>query len=1471
MADFPGEDKKIPKRLVEAVARTPFDYLVPKVALSNLLDSSFSPKIHQRQDVFATQGTETHTNLKGMSFDIGDEANQKILFKRPQRLLRASKSTNENASLFDGLSPLARECLTASTQVSGEQITESSSGQSSAHGKRESRETDESDTRMELSAENARKKIKTGSGVSMNGLDLGHKYLQELMTILDVIKEEKFDDLDFWYTVPNHAPVLSEVCLTKLGIILKNLRSITKSISKADSTWVDDLLKILVGNISCATQCTEEGDEDKLLKKIAHTSVLLIFAVFLISNNDSCLFIEQYVSEPLNFMSASVENISRDSDDIDTIKEQALLLQHSISLLPNYIDRVPYLDESLTTKFVYLFAKLLMFSVSDTNTDYQLQNCWDNIKDYSRKILVTLFRKVPEQQEFIIEEVLSHSEQTTMKRNHKKLRKLDHDIFVTDFTLTLVSFIDSLSYSEQYKVMPPGPEDRLEIIRGKVEAGFECSMRLGSRISDVILSKLMESPSTYRHVVENYVYDLIALLPYPNYSAAQFLLGIVFKRILKAISSSEQHSVNVETIFLQLLGACGASIYEIKCATRPNEGNSLIKLVTYPENISQFMKAYHNCLKFCLSGISGQSGARYLWSQAIDVLLRAIENTKDDYAQNEKFISILLEELKNETPFLTSGKVSRIEYMDVKHDYYSFLHAFDLINLYDPYLKILLTFLESEKIKMKSTAIKCLSMLTSHDKTILSNPLVKHTIGKTLENSPASVKDAMLDLIDRGSATEEYYQQINYNYDDESTLIRKHVLKLNEKIYVQTGSQLVKGTVASKILLKMEDEEESIIEMARDILLKQWISPVALEKSPEKQLQVCKDIIKGMAGVASINEKCARHLEWFLNFYLLNEGMHSSDAYISNKQCLNNLTDVLVQTITELQTSEEETTNSWNREHLLLLLTKFGDCNVPFITKNHIIALYPYLMSDERSDIHYYILHVFRNTLEKDSSFNLRFLHDLETTLLSKLPRMNVKEIAEAMPLIWSIATHQNDAGRVLKACSSCFQHLSPYVNQVTKNPQITAEGKLQRLIYLATGFARYCHFTSSTGKPSFVGTGESVYAFVAKRLLVLSGPGVPHVIRRVALKNLTQLCGSHPNLFNSKPILTLLDKELESDSLDIKLVILESLYDFFTAVERRSLLKAGVNGSISSNERLKRKLLREKKVESVNDGVCSALVTRFLRHILDVCRLADIKGSLVAFRLLKLTLQYGYTNPSHCIPTVIGLVASTNEYMKHVAKELLTELFEKYETMVSSGMTQGVKFAIEYSQNLEGSNFFRNKLFLDSLKGIVGVGKTNSSRFFKIVLKVLKVYFNKINGAHTDVQTRDSIFFISTNLSCLSYPSQFELVDVLKIIEVEAEQSAESLIDEYQDEEEINLSDTVKNTFLVHLCLKHLSLFLMAQYGLKIDISAIEGFQASELKKKLLTSTSQHDFSFELEQTLANFNDQVILEDLTKMVRQAS
>lgn len=1436
MSNFPGEDIDIPKRLLESLEGQPLNYLVPKSGLSDLVDPIGNVFVPLPGEALPPPTAEMVDQSSRGVVEL-DKNKRRYLFRRPKNW----KSSENNGSellpkMMEGLSPLAKQCLTASNiEVHSNDIQDEPKG-SPQKVEKHKLEFNGSNT-IDLNVEANTKKMKVGSNVTVNLASLAERYMGDLVAFLGEIEKDstgEYRNVEYWMQLSSKHYVLREECLAKLQMAMNNSLSIRGSIESTDVEKLVKLLDILVVNIKMAQSYAIENLENLELDRIAHASVSLIFTTFLLEGNDKRLSLERYILTPLEFIGDSVSKIKKSLTDLTALKTELGLLHQSISLLPSYINQKPFLDKGLITKLIYIFTDLLMDNELDSvSNTVSLQYGRDRVKLESTNILVSLFLKLPDQRELILEELLSNVEKLPVKRVQRRLRKVDNDVFVTDFTITVILLLETVNSYDYAKTIATTQPDLIHTVNENYLENTRALNGFADQIAESIFDRFVKSTTNYRHVLENYVQDLIALLPFPQWCVSQDLLYFITRKLLFAYDPSHPQSANVESTCLHLLGSIGLAMFEVKCNTKPEDANNLVRLFNSPSNLPTFLKYFDNCFEFT-GAIERQSAGKYLWHKKLGILMGLDEYADNTENRNEGKLTIdAVKKMGDGTNTNIEKPASRLDWQHIRKNYLSILHALDLLNLYEPYLKLILSILGKNKVKLKSTAIKCLSLLASADQRILNSPTVKNTIGKTLQDPFASVKDAVLDLISIGSSYLEYYQQLNVNYDDESVLIRKHVLRINGNIYDETKSLETQVFVASRILLKIEDEEDNIIEIARNMLLERWIFPVKSEDNLlEQQSAECRNILSVMSSVATMNNKCSQLFDWYLNFFLLNKQLHSPEVYDCIIRCLNKLTDPLVQAVVELQSTEPTESNVLLRQKFLVLLSKFADSSSSFITKDHIIALYPYVVSDEKSNLQFHILHVFKNTMQNLSNFKPKFLFDLETTLLSRLPRMNVKEIGEAMPLIWCVATNRKDISRVTRACSSCFQHMSPYINIANKNPSdITADNKLQRLIYLSAAFARFCRFPSKEAKPAYVQSDEPVHEYVAKCLLLLSRQGIPHVIRRISLKALTQLCGDHPKLFNSKHILNLLDDEFESDHLDIKLVILESLYDFFMAEESKLIKQTGVNVSVSSNSNPK----SQNKKESVSgDGICAALVTRFLKHILKICLSKDIKSSLVAVRLLKLILQYGYTNPSHCIPTVIALVGSTNQYLRNISIEVLTEVFEKYETMVFAGVSQGAKIVVDYCKALEGPGFYKNDSFLTTLQNIMANNKKNSTKFFKSITRVLQICFNQIVESSCDSETRDGILFLVNNLPLLKFPTQYELVALVRIIELESNQLKEAIIDEVEQNQDVGISvENVKNSIITEMSLFEVKNLFVHLYGLKLDL--ISEAEDSTLRNKPL------------------------------------
>ncbi|CCK68147.1 cohesin-loading factor complex subunit SCC2 KNAG_0A04770 [Huiozyma naganishii CBS 8797] len=1451
MSNYPGEHDNIPKRILDSLQGQPLNHLVPKCGLTSLLSSSVSlslvtpntslaldPENNLNKSPKKLDDHHLRSFYASDSHDLDDHL--QLSFKRPKNL--GSRADNDDFAdkIQEKLSPLAKRCINIAdpSVKSSHIITELR--ETRHQRKRKMEEMSNTSLDLSNSTNETHKVTKVSTGVQMSQLTLGKQYLNDLDTILRELSEQDQDNIEHWYTVEQRQIVsVTEAVLQRLQITIKNILSIAAIWKEVPLSHLTRILDLMAENIVLSKQYIDNISDFEMLKRIAHASVFIIFSVFLLNRDSKEIYLERYILEPFTFLTEFFEDMKTSDPSPEMMKTDMQLLHHSIQLFPAYIRHQPYLDVRLLTKLIYLFTDIIMSSNIDISMDPTLHHTWENIKAISSDVLISIFDKIPAQRMFIIDEMLANIDKLPTRRLQKKLQKVSNDIYATHFTTTLILMLEHINcYSELAKVGDPNRTVLGSIRAEQIKQKEEVQSFL-EHINNTLFGRFLENTTQYRHMLENYIQDLIGLVVLPTWPLSVGLLTSLWKKLFSILSPQSAKPAAVEAICLQLLGSIGAVIFEIKSQTRPNEDNNLIKLCNYPDFIPQFMESFERCVSFTITNMPVQEVTKYLRSAEF-FYLSELQNAISDSDEKDDIISRSMDSFFAKIDMTGSITLENLKLQDITQDYYSILHSSELISFYEPFLNLVLSVLQKNKIKLRSTAIKCLSMLASKNESVLSSPLVKLTIVEQLGNSSAaSVKDAILDLVSIGSSYIMYYKEINVNYDDDSLLVRRHILKINEMIYDETDDRSIKSFVASRILLKNEDEEDAIIDSSRQALSKRWIFALSDETSVgAKKQTMARNIIKIMSDVILMDGKCNEVFQWYLNFYLLNKDLHIDADYKTITENLNFLTDELVQIIIEVQSNDSSSKNLMQeRHHYLTLLTIFADSVLSFISKDHISGLYPYMVSDDKSDLQYYILHVFNKTLQKVSNFKPNFLYDVETTLLSRLPKMNARELDEAIPLAWSVASQKKDKVRIAKACSSCLLHLNPYLAKATKECEsFKTDSKLQRLIYLASGFARFCNFDSNIDNLTFIHDGESLHEYVAKCLLVLSRTNIAHVIRRISIKNLTKLCGNHPKLFNSKHILKLLDEEFEGSHLDIKLVILESLYDFFMVEEQKSVRQTGIGASISSSSKLKKKILKYKKSDSINDGICSALVTRFLNHILNICRLPDFKSSLIGIRLMNLILKCNYVNPSHCIPTVIALLSSPEHYIRNIAKGTLDELAEKHETLVLNGVSKGIQMAIEYTKGLDAMTYYRNDFFLQSLQDVIATDKKRSASFFRYLDKIITGLMTNVIEVESSSKQLVSILFISSNLVNVSFNSQYEFFRLTKTIDFTAEQLRDSILDVLRETDEARwYLDNLRKAIVIQQVIEKLESYLLAVFGFRNENVHSNMAENAELKGKAM------------------------------------
>ncbi|AMD19026.1 HBR125Wp [Eremothecium sinecaudum] len=1428
MSTFPGEDTTIPKRLSESLEHQPLNHLIPKNGLLNIISSPISVSLKlDVPDAFEPIPEDIWKYPHPIDFDpLRTGEKKEINFRRPGDLECNDANRPEGDNLiFANLKPLAINCLASAKKVGSDSIVEENNYTSVK------RKLEMLNSNVEMIDTCKKSKLlPSSSPVTINQVSLGNQYLKNLSKIMEQIgyddSSANFGDYEYWVSLDHgNIHILSKQCLEKLHIIFNSILTIPAIWDDLDVITLQRIMDVCVNSALISKEHMELNDDSNNFQIIAFSSSIIILMIFMIDKNDRRLHVEQYMVVPVDFLGFIVENLSAEYEKGPKAFENTLSLLHStLTLIPAYISKRPTLDDGFITKLVYMVTDLALSNWSHNIGPLSLQNQMEHVKAICSKTIEIIFEKLPDQRMFIVDELLSHLDDLPATRSQKRMKNVGKGTYITHFSYIMLSVLQVWNSYDYCAMMETTAQENLKDLDAKhIATHIDLEVAI-EHVIEVILKKTFSNTSKYRAVLGHLVSDLIVTLLLPTWPITDIILAQLLKKLLAVFNPQNQKPINIESIVLHELGNIGSAILDIRLQARQEEDNNLIKLFNYPDQIKTLLNAYDKCVLYCKRTQKDGKSVKFLWSKQLTALnnLRAFD--KDSESWNSK----LDQHLSSIIKAIHSCSIESQELSDLSEIvpiYCCTLFASPLVGMYEPYLKLVLSLLDRQKAKLRSGAIRCLSLLITKDPSLLLTPIVKDTIQCRLRDSSPLVKDAILELLDLGANYIQFYQNINANYNDDSVLVRKHVLKINQRIYDETIDINIKSYVGNRILRRIEDEEDAVIENARSELLKRWVLSIQeLEERPEVQISRSRETIKVIAKILSSGEKPAELVEQYLSFYILNKRSHTVEEYEIILKCLSVLTDQIIELAIELQSGDSEEENSEEGRGIMKLLSIFSSCDELLITKDHITSLYPYLHDDHRSDFQLNILRVYKTTFKKMSNFKPKFLFDLETTILSRLPKMSVKELEEAMPLVWSIAKNRKDDSRICKACASCLGQLTPYISKVTSEPSsLQPDGKIQRLLYLATGFARFCSFENTEDRFPNLKSRENIFEYVTKCLLMFTKSGVHHVLRRISIKNLVKIASQYPKLFNSRHVLNVLDGEFENGALDIQLVMLETLYDFFLMEEKKSMKQAGVNGTVSSNEELKKVGVYTNRRESIYEGICSALVSRYLDKILKICLITDLSNALVAIRFLKLITNYGYTNPSRCIPTVIALLASPNKYMKNLATELLQELFQAYERMVFNGLIQGIKLGTEYARKTRPTDYYIDSGFFLRIQEILSTSKKNKTTFLKLVRKTL-LHNVSIDQILANGDSFDTLFLIN-NIFNIVFEYQFELYALVGSLDAISEQIRDSIAERISNQniEHTDISKISKLIF-ARLCMEELRRRVFDKYNLSESRLALIG-----------------------------------------------
>lgn len=1151
--------------------------------------------------------------------------------------------------------------------------------------------------------------------------------------------------------------------------LFSELSRLTTSLHASDleSSYLQRIAVLCANTINYYVHLIESDGLDIQNQNLMLLSSKLLFLVINSHPHDRKLHVDSHLLILVDLLSKITKSCVSLSSNFNFTLSPLMLHQHIAESAKGLVD---YLkknkpDELILTKIEYMCIEVVFADLKDM--------LHDDLRNAMIQLLIQIFKFYPSQRQFIVNEMLANFKKLSQQNNTSRI-KLSHGdnvLFISVFLVRLVQSFDTKSMEREinsFKKLEKNKNPhssknlkRLSLVSGAL-AVLNDARGIATQISVFFAEALVGSDIAFKSLFLVFIDDCLTLLTLPDWPGAVLMTESLMSTFCYRLKENKFQGA-IEPYALEVVGKVGIEILRIKkrCTVRLDfsanitdnelsELKVLIELViTQTSNeymqisdVRQFHLLFLRLIKICerLSSEVTKGFEEHIY--AINPTNNLSTEIPEKAIQLHTLIDACLGLLAQDNHLVnTREESSRTgeNSSSAKHGYLALLWI-ELGPLYDNFVALLVSYLESSKVKSATKAIKILSSMIDFNPKILLALKISTSISKIMAGNSPLMKEAVVEILGKYIAAnpdliEKYYQDICERAADDGVTLRKRVIKIMKEMYLHKDDKSIRVFISKKMLRRIYDEEPSIRDMSRTSLT----ALLFLEDLDTSSVKVCQLMIEIVNSPGFLVSN-------FTDF--IAQVIADKSVQMSLKRIVDAAFNIAID---HIETDCHEVKKS------LMLVNLLARCDKKLVSFDNMVALHPYVISDQghTEGVSLQALKILRLFLEDTKSFRKDYIVKLRDGLLSRLTKFDNKELHEAVPAINALSSLTDDKSKMVNAFISTTLLLQPIIAEQKMNR--VSLTKCHKLLNLLGCFGSYCDFEGSREiimrSKVELKEKETVVSLICKYLLVFCASRYDVRTRNVALKNLLCVSTYHPKLFLSEAILTILDKELGHGNHLTKLTIVEGLANFLAKEDGDAIARS--NDYSSSSQNLGVSSFNGSSISSLNDGVCASVIQRYIDKILALCLSDHTAFAPVLF--LQLVVKLGYANPKMCVPTIIALEASSNKIIKKIAICLHTEIFEKHESLSDRNYPDAVKMAVAYSKRMNGLSFLKQILFFRTVYRIINKQYLSKKKFVLSVAKVFNISLTQFSLEEC-LDQRDLVVFSAMNLLVLSLSSLEEV-----------------------------------------------------------------------------------------------------------------
>lgn len=904
-------------------------------------------------------------------------------------------------------------------------------------------------------------------------------------------------------------------------------------------------------------------------------------------------------------------------------------------------------------------------------------------------------------------------------------------------------------------------------------------------------TKTGESP--FRRILENFLEDLTTCLESPDWPGSELLLRLLMASMMSLVDG-ERTAAPAKNMALEVLGTMGAAISKLRSLVRKTVNSldsvettelggylselaaSALEFNSRPEQMVSWSGPYRASLEYldqrCSEDPHLSSAVSFLvtdWANKVSNTFDGFQDDDEDRDQEFGKLAYRLRMMIEDRRWLSSEySFAAVSSSLAKLSYHIIVIRSQFCEAYRHLLNILLRFMTIDQATVRSKSLKSVNDVLETDPTILDgDSTVMQLIIQCSTDSSPQVRDSALGLIGkcigmRPALEKGMITSIIARFSDAGVGVRKRAMKLARDIYLRNSDRSDRSVIANGLLLRVQDPDEGVREVARQMIEEIWIAPYYSADN-------------SAAFRTALADHVALMIQTVTSGTVTNVLDKVFQTIIGSKEANFKVGQVLVGSMFDLidnPDSEDPTVPSGRDALQLLMILATADAKL--FTFEQIKLLQPKVASigSGNVDVSKAVMTIYRRVLPQLSRVYDQFLTEVRTALLpaiAKYPRSLLDDVAACLWIICGLLGSTEPLSRLLISVLRGMSSLREKQRNKTLDDKGMNAFKAYALI--AGMLGHHCDFDDKLDAykqifPTF--KGNSVSRLIVELMIPFAQPTLPMDVRKAALDAAGLVCQAWPRNFAAANVYTTFQQVFDEEAVELEWMILRSLKGFLFTEERRSE-QAASEGAAQGEQ--SQKLNLKVMGGTTYDDVSSATTQRFLKDITRIALSSQNDHAFQAVEVLASINRQGLVHPKETGVTLITLETSSMSRISELAFSEHRALHDKHETVLEREYIKAVQAAFAYQRDIVGDHRgattepFTSKLHL-MIEVLKSSKAKNRLKFFEKLCAQVDFEPPKLDISGVVPDHVQFSQFIIENLAFFDYATVNELLNTVTAME---------------------------------------------------------------------------------------------------------